>query len=493
MRFIGKDPNIIDSYYTATAEGAITAGKPVIVEADGDVAQVSGNNLEQGTANEFDTNNSSFYAVVYDSGSERFVVVNRSSSSGPTKGRVGQINSSDNSVSFGTAVNLSGTIEALYNDGAYDANADRVLIAFRDLGASKGAAVVAEVDPSDNSISFGTKVIFEGGNTYYSTVIYDSNAQKCVVFFADQNDSMKGKARVATITPATNSVSFGTVATFESGAAEEINAVFNSSLNKHHIIYKDTDNSNYGTICTATVSGTSISFNTPVVFNSGGTVEPHVGYDATNDKLLLVFKDQSVGGSPGTAIVATAASGGTYSFGSKAVFESGATRAPNPVYNPDTGKFTVFYIDDADSDKGKFAVGTISGTTVTFEDPVIFNDADTGGSGTLYLQAAYDTTLDRNLVVYTGAPSTNRGTAKVIRNASISLTSENYIGIADDTYADNADATVAIVGCIDRNQTGLTAGQQYFVQIDGTLSTTPDTPSVLAGTAISATELVVKE
>ncbi len=40
MRFIGKDPNIIDAYYTATAEGAITAGKPIIVEADGDVAQV---------------------------------------------------------------------------------------------------------------------------------------------------------------------------------------------------------------------------------------------------------------------------------------------------------------------------------------------------------------------------------------------------------------------------------------------------------------------
>ena len=39
MRFIGKD-NIIDAYYTATAEGAITAGKPVIVEADSDVADV---------------------------------------------------------------------------------------------------------------------------------------------------------------------------------------------------------------------------------------------------------------------------------------------------------------------------------------------------------------------------------------------------------------------------------------------------------------------
>ena len=41
MKFLAKT-NIIDAYYTATAEGAITAGKPVIVEADGDVAQVSG-------------------------------------------------------------------------------------------------------------------------------------------------------------------------------------------------------------------------------------------------------------------------------------------------------------------------------------------------------------------------------------------------------------------------------------------------------------------
>ena len=34
--------------------------------------------------------------------------------------------------------------------------------------------------------------------------------------------------------------------------------------------------------------------------------------------------------------------------------------------------------------------------------------------------------------------------------------------------------------------------EQYFVQNDGTISTTADSPSVLAGTAISATELLVK-
>ena len=49
-----------------------------------------------------------------------------------------------------------------------------------------------------------------------------------------------------------------------------------------------------------------------------------------------------------------------------------------------------------------------------------------------------------------------------------------------------------IIGSVSTNQSNLTAGQQYYVQTDGTISTTAGSPSVLAGTAISATELVVK-
>ena len=486
--------NTLPRRFKAKASGAITAGKPLIVKADGDVAQISGNDLTQGSANEFDTNNSSYYAVIYDSSNARFVIVNRSGSSGPTKGRVAQIDGSDNSVSTGTAVNVRASADLAYNDGAYDANAARVLVAFMDntVGGQKGGAAVAQVNASDNSISFGSTVYFETGKSMYIAVTYDSNAQKCVVFFSDNGDSMKGKARVATITPGDNSVSFGTVATFENGGTEDTNAAFNSSLNKHHIIYKDIDNSNYGTIVTGTVSGTSITFNTPVVFNSGTTNEPHVGYDVANDKLLLVFKDASVGGSPGTAIVATASSGGGYTLGSKVVFESGHTRTPNPVYNPDTGKFTVFYMDDADSDKGKFVVGTISGTSVTFGDPVIFNDADTSGSAKLYLQAAYDTTLDRNLVVYTGENNNYYGTAKVVRNESTNLTSENFIGLAEYAAADTETATVLIKGGVSTTQSSLTPGQTYFVQGDGTLALTADDPSVTAGTAVTSTKLIVK-
>ena len=99
------------------------------------------------------------------------------------------------------------------------------------------------------------------------------------------------------------------------------------------------------------------------------------------------------------------------------------------------------------------------------------------------------------MITYRDTGNSNYGTASVFTSAPLStnLTAENYIGISDAAYAGGATATIQIVGCIDDAQTSLTAGQQYFVQGNGTLSTTAGDPSVLAGTAISATELVVKE
>ena len=79
-----------------------------------------------------------------------------------------------------------------------------------------------------------------------------------------------------------------------------------------------------------------------------------------------------------------------------------------------------------------------------------------------------------------------------ISMASTNLTSENYIGISDGAYSNGQTATVQIIGAVDDAQSSLTPGQSYYVQTDGTLSTTADSPSVFAGTAIAATKLIVR-
>ena len=70
-------------------------------------------------------------------------------------------------------------------------------------------------------------------------------------------------------------------------------------------------------------------------------------------------------------------------------------------------------------------------------------------------------------------------------------TSEAFIGFAEDTVATGQPVTVNTKGAIDENQS-LTPAQQYFVQTDGTLGTSADDPSVVAGTAVTATKLIVK-
>ena len=75
---------------------------------------------------------------------------------------------------------------------------------------------------------------------------------------------------------------------------------------------------------------------------------------------------------------------------------------------------------------------------------------------------------------------------------STTLTSENFIGISDGAYTNGQSATIQLAGSVDDAQSGLTPGSKYYVQGDGTLSTTADSPSVFAGTAVATTKLIVK-
>ena len=97
--------------------------------------------------------------------------------------------------------------------------------------------------------------------------------------------------------------------------------------------------------------------------------------------------------------------------------------------------------------------------------------------------AAFDSNANKVVIAYANdTDSSDRGEAIVTNIDSISRAE----------VASGQAASMDIIGSVSDNQIGLTAGQQYFVQTDGTIGTTAGDPSVLAGTAISATELVVK-
>ena len=213
MSYIGRQLNLPASTVQLTAEGAITAGKPCIVEADGDVAQIAASAAASGTA------------AVFESASLVDVVV------------------------------------------VYDANAQKFVVVYNDAGNSYyGTAIVGTVDPSNNSISYGTAVVFESASTSPIAATFDSSNNKVVIAYGDGGNSNYGTAIVGTVSG--TSISFGSATVYESANSPGPSITYDANAGKVVIAYTDNGNSNYGTSIVGTVSGTSISFGTAFVFES---------------------------------------------------------------------------------------------------------------------------------------------------------------------------------------------------------------------------------
>ena len=131
----------------------------------------------------------------------------------------------------------------------------------------------------------------------------DSNANKVVICrYKDEGNSNYGAARVGTVSG--TSISFGTKVTFTSSGIGDNGITFDSNLNKVVFVYKDTGDSNKGKAVIGTVSGTDISFGSPVEFNSGNTSHMTAAFDSSNNKVVIAYRDQG-NSSYGTAIVGT--------------------------------------------------------------------------------------------------------------------------------------------------------------------------------------------
>ena len=426
-----------------------------------------------GSATVFEAASSTWFASTFDTSNNK-VVFSYADAGNSSKGTaiVGTI--SDTSISFGNAVEFEqGATES--HAATFDTNSNKVVLAYRDQGNSNyGTAIVGTV--SGTNISFGSAVAFESASSDYIGIAFDSNSNKVVISYVDLGDSNKGKAIVGTVS-GTN-ISFGSATAFEPGATLHTKAVFDSSNNKVVIAYQDDANSDYGTAVVGTVSGTSISFGTPVVFEQGNTSSIGMSFDTTNNKVVIAYKDGS-NSNYGTAIVGTV-SGTSISFGTAVVYESAASTYNNVTFDPSAQTSIITYQDGGNSAKGTFVVGTISGTSISFTSATTF----TGANSSYFLSTTLDSNSNRLANAFYDVNNNNYGTSVILKTA---FNSENRGQVAS-----GSTATIQAGGAVNTLQTGLTAGQQYFVQTDGTLGLAADDPSVIAGTAVSATDLIVK-
>jgi len=313
--------------------------------------------------------------------------------------------------------------------------------------------------------------------------MYDPDAQKIIVGYK-KNSNNNGVIIVGTVSG--TSISFGSENVFDDNA-REISIGYDQNTQKHLIVYADNGNSLFGTAKVGTLSGTSMSFGSATVFESAQMSNPSTVYEPTAQKLVINYTDYGNSGT-GTSVVATI-SGTSVTFGSAATFNTGGTYRISAVYHAAAAKIVIAFQDGGNSSNPTIVEGTVSGTSISFA-----NETSLASVTGNYVSQVYDSTNKVSVVGYYDGSNSGYGTA-VVRLTSYldqNLTATNYIGISDAAYSDGATATIQVAGAVDDAQSGLTAGQLYYVQNDGTLSTTADSPSVIAGTAISATKLIVK-
>ena len=468
----------------ATASGALANGDTVIVNANGTVsvvAQTAGD-PSAGTPVVYESGGTYYSSVAYDANAQKIVIAYKDGgNSNYGTAVVGTV--SGTSISFGTPAVFE-SARSDYTTVVYDSNAQKVVIVYSDQGNTyAGTAVVGTV--SGTSISFGSPAVFESTYVFQLTAAFDANANKVVIAFRDGGNSDHGTAIVGTVSG--TSISFGSATVFEAAGVSYMGSAYDANAQKVVITYADEGNSSHGTAIVGTISGTSISFGSAAVFESATIVYTSAAYDSNAQKVVIAYRDEG-NSSYGTAIVGTV-SGTSISFGTAAVFESATSSYVSAVYDAGAQKVVIAYQDGGNSNYGTAVVGTVSGTSISFGTPLVFESATVQ-----YVGIGYDANAQRVVIAYLDSGNSSYGTATVFASAPLvtNLTAENYIGISDAAYADGATATVQIVGSVDDAQSSLTPGQQYFVQLDGSLGTTAADPSVFAGTAVAATKIIVK-
>jgi hypothetical protein len=232
-------------------------------------------------------------------------------------------------------------------------------------------------------------------------------------------------------------------------------------------------------------------------------------YDPESNKFACAMKKDNNDG----VLVTCVLDGSNNSIGSvsDSVFENGNTMTTIKVL-AELGKVHICYGDRGDGTKGKIVDATINangsstfGTQQVFFDNVLAFSNSPRSSNT-DLGFAFDSTTNRFVVAFSDdATADGFGVvgslvgSKDVTTTSMADDGENYIGIATKTVANDAQVEVATFGQIDAQQSGLTAGQKYFVQSDGSLGTSADASglnagvTMVAGKALSATKLLISE
>ena len=465
------------------ASGSIAAGKPTIVNTDGTVSEVK--NTVSGITDITYTGQITFFnwsnypVFVNVPGTNKIILAERDGSTG----NAGQ-------VSCSTITNklISRHHQTFFEGGAcsnitivWDSGQDRYCIFYCDDADNNYFKCRPGKINSNNTITqsgdvclFPSNQVISNSGVITHGSVYDPDSGKIVVAFAD--GSGNAYAYVCTIdgTFSTQTpVSFGARTTITTGDVQGVACTYDTVNNKVIVqVRKGSSGDVYMTSYVGTVSGTSISFGSAdTIVSTQTTGAMGIVYMTEQQKVFCVYNDSANDGGRAYAKIGTVSGDSiTWGTGVKCGTNNNTLVIANAyasvTYDTYSKLPAVTWRATSSGDSvAVVAVKSISGTTPTFSNIV----ETSGGGGCSVPFVGNLNSTDGVLLIWRN--SSGYGQYSVVKTSSTTtnVTGENFLGLSAASYTNGQEATIQISGNSNSNQSGLTPGQNYFVQHNGTL------------------------
>ena len=426
----------------------------------------------------------------------------------------GQYDQSTGTLVFGSATIVQSY--GVYNNHTfgieYDPSSDKVIVAYYGDPSytHRGRLSTLTVNSSSLAMTVETsRTIGNGMNTGYR-LRYHPVHQRVIL----ANNESSGGPGIRTIAISTNTINYS--------SAYTINSNYNGT-NVPELVY---DSNEQRMVCITSIGNNSTkamvessfnSFNGQMTFGSqttvpnanGQSVTISAAYDATAQKIVVAYNQFNAGHNEFKRVCVGEVTGGTtntISFGNSQLIKNnpsargrfyGSVYSNNSfarvVYDPDAGQCFLVYSYEDNGTSGyilRVAPFTItSGTNFTIGTEHV---VDSTANLQTNVNAVYMTSP--NKIALGGHNNTTSVRAYATSTTTTGSNVATFVGFSDAAYTNGQTATIKLVGAVSENQSGLTAGQKYYVQSDGSLATTNTDPagSEYAGISVSSTKLIVK-
>jgi len=394
---------------------------------------------------------------------------------------------SGTNITMGTPVVLA-SISVGSSNLVYDPSADRVIFIY-EKDATTFNSRVGQMSGSGSTatVTLGAEQTILSANVGTVCPVYDpDNAKVCVAYIPNSTGALD--VVVGTVNGAANSITWGTPATVQANVnnlaptPNGMKATYDENIDRMVVIWRQNPSPNYSYMQGVTITGTTPSAGTNTVINSANSQLQDIEYNSTLQLSYCIRFNSAVSTIPSLLLAPVSTNSADFIGITDADVASGASGSVTIKGGIATIKGGTYAITVVNSGSGnKYAINGVEQAVLNLYEGATYKFDQSSGTNAGH-PFRFSTTADGTHgggseyttgVTTNGVPG-NAGAYTQIVLASGAATLYYYCSV--HSGMGGTANTLAIV-----------PNSNYYVQADGTLTTTSST--VLAGRALSSTSI----